>query len=84
MPASHAQKIANLPTSMTSQESLGPTIVTEVPNNPNGNGAKAEPFVGGLNGDDMESPELVELKIEFEGSSDQFGRVVVYGVEILG
>jgi hypothetical protein len=84
LPQAHQQTIANLPTHMTSQEHLGPTITTEIPANPNGNGYKARSFIDGLNGDEMESPEMAEMKIEFEKSSDQFGRITIYSIEVLG
>lgn len=29
-------------------------------------------------------PEITELKLEFEGASDNQGRVTVYSVEVLG
>jgi hypothetical protein len=74
----------------SSQNGPGVHIVTEIPANPNGGGARAAALVNGngiaSNGtSDAESdvPDITELKIEFEASSDQYGRVTVYGVEVL-
>ncbi len=69
---------------MTSQGELGPNIVTEIPANPNGGGARAAPYLNG-NAEDEEQDQLdiTELKIEFEASSDQYGRVTVYSIEVL-
>lgn len=79
---------------MTSQGSLGPSIRTEVPPNPLGGGAPAQKLDGAysqfngstMNGDGQAAwglPELTELKIEFEQTSDNQGRVTLYQVEIL-
>jgi hypothetical protein len=81
------------PTRITSPTPDGPqpiTITTEVPPNPEGEGEKAEPLVpaSGAAHESGEkawlSPLIKELKIEFEASSDQFGRITLYQVEILG
>lgn len=73
---------------MTSQGDLGPTIVTERPANPAGSGVPASHYLNGeRQGDKGEmwiAPELEELKLEFERSSDQYGRVTLYSVEVLG
>ena len=37
----------------------------------------------GSEAEEDDVPDLVELKIEFEKSSDQYGRVTVYSVEVL-
>lgn len=68
----------------------GPTITTVIPPNPQGDGEKAEPIVPEQ--DDLHAsgeaawtkPRIKELKLEFEASSDQFGRITLYQVELLG
>jgi hypothetical protein len=68
----------------------GPSITTVVPPNPDGGGEKADPIVpeAGAFHESGEkawtAPLLKEIKIEFEASSDQFGRITLYQVEILG
>ena len=53
----------------------------------NGNGtAGHEPHVNGVNGtEDSESdlPDITEMKLEFEASSDQYGRITLYSIEVL-
>jgi hypothetical protein len=77
----HPAAPASLPTSE-------PHIVTEIPPNPSGGGAPAK--VEGVNApvsDELawlDDIELVELKVEFEKSSDEYGRVTVYQIEVLG
>jgi hypothetical protein len=77
-------------TSPTPDGSQPITITTEVPPNPEGDGEKAEPLVpvsGATNTSGDKAwlrPLIKELKIEFEASSDQFGRITLYQVEVLG
>lgn len=73
---------------MTSQGDLGPTIVTERPANPAGGGQPAGHYLNGERqgtlGEMWTPPDLEELKLEFEQSSDQYGRVTLYSIEVLG
>jgi hypothetical protein len=65
-------------------------ITTEVPPNPHGGGEAAEPLVPAADGVHADggkawlTPLIKEIKIEFETSSDQFGRITLYNLEVLG
>ena len=79
-----ARAIANLPSATISNYHLDGKIVTEVPPNPNGGGARAAGLLDGpMEEEGWDQPDLAELKIEFEKSSDQYERVTLYGVEVL-
>ena len=70
---------------MTSQGDLGPHIVTETPAGVLTNGGPStDTMINGSNTDEIDVPDITELKIEFEASSDQYGRVTVYSIEVLG
>jgi hypothetical protein len=86
----HAKSVddntGDLPTTDLGKD--GPTIVTEVPPNPQGGGEKAASLIKGQENaqaaEDLGPPLITELKLEFETSSDHHDRVTVYGLEILG
>ena len=81
--AGQAAGTGNLPT--TSVPGSGAQITTVVPPNPSGQGRPAQSLVDGIGGEDSwDPPVITELKIEFEKSSDQYGRITVYSIEVLG
>ena len=51
----------------------------------NGDGSGyPESHVNGVNGtEESELPDITELKLEFEASSDQYGRITLYSIEVL-
>ncbi|WRT69470.1 uncharacterized protein IL334_006456 [Kwoniella shivajii] len=66
--------------------SKGPTIVTEItPQEAQSGAVEAHPDGKGIvkKSDDDELPYLTELKLEFEKSSDQYGRITLYSIEVL-
>ncbi|WWC93061.1 uncharacterized protein L201_008025 [Kwoniella dendrophila CBS 6074] len=70
-----------------STTSTGPTITTEItPAEANSGAVKAHPDGQGIikkHNTDDELPYLTELKLEFEQSSDHYGRVTLYSIEVL-
>lgn len=86
--------IESLPTASTSATSLGPTIYTDVAPHPLGGGDKGPALDGAFTPAShtsttsgtvgMALPDLTEIKLEFEETSDNQGRVTLYQVEILG
>ena len=93
VPSATTQKATdNLPVKVTSTVQGEPpvAITTEVPPTPHGDGEAAKPLVPAADGIHANgakarvTPLIKEIKIEFEASSDQFGRITLYNLEILG
>ncbi|WVQ79430.1 hypothetical protein IAT38_001528 [Cryptococcus sp. DSM 104549] len=60
--------------SPTTSPSTGPKIITEVPAD----------GTAPVEDDGVDLPLITELKLEFEKSSDQYGRITLYSLEVLG